>query len=160
MTVPRLKGTGVDGMLGGAPPDPAHVETAGLANPYRIIAELMAIATVDPGTAYDADGQILPLHQMPDATRRALAAFEVESEFDPETQVLTSRTAKIKFWSKPDALTVLARTLGMLVDRTKHELGDDAAELLALAREARVRAQTPYTAPRPELPAGTGQPPT
>jgi len=85
----------------------------------EVVLELKRIGLADPAAAFDQDGNLLELSQMPEDIRRAISSFEVEERTTEEGMTRTVR--RIRFWSKVDALDKLARHLGMLVDRTEVE---------------------------------------
>jgi phage terminase small subunit len=98
----------------------------------RLEAELARLAFVDPRKAYDANGKLLPVHEMPEDVARAIAGFEEEALFDtivvgegPRGGVKKERlqvgvTRKVKWASKPEALALGMKRLGLLTE--KHEL--------------------------------------
>jgi len=90
----------------------------------RVILELSRIALLDPKTLFDENGQLLPLADMPEAARRAIASIEIES---PKSRPGATVT-KIRLWDKPKALELIGRHLKMFVERVAHE-GKDGAPL-------------------------------
>lgn len=96
----------------------------------RVLLELMRVAMIDPGTMLDADGKLLPLKQMPEDVRRAICSVEIEEdclapggELDdgaPRPKMVIARTAKLRMWSKVDALIALAKHLKLFTDRVEH----------------------------------------
>jgi phage terminase small subunit len=68
-----------------------------------VLEEMRCIAFLDPLTAYGADGNALPIHEMPESTRRAIRSIEV----------LQDGRVNIKFHDKVQALERLMRFLGM-----------------------------------------------
>jgi phage terminase small subunit len=95
-----------------------------------ILRELLRIAQVDIAKIYDADGLLLPIHEMPEDVRRAIAGVDVLSHGDGET-VWT--TKKVRFWDKTKALELLAKVLKLLTDRVEL-VGGGMAEALKKAR--------------------------
>jgi len=92
----------------------------------RVILELSRIALLDPKTLFDENGQLLPLAEMPEEARRAIASIEIES---PKSRPGATVT-KIRLWDKPKALELIGRHLKMFVERVAHE-GKDGAPLPA-----------------------------
>lgn len=107
-------------------------------NKDDVISELLKLIKVDVTEAFNEDGDLRPLADIPPDVRRAIAGIEVEALFagkgDARTQI--GHLKKVKFWDKPRSIETLARHLKMLVD--KHEvagkltladlLGDDQAK--------------------------------
>lgn len=113
-------------------------EQAG-ATPLRVLEELMRIATFDIGMLYDGNGQLLPIHLMPEEARRAISSIEVDEiiEGKGEDARMVGVTRKVKTWDKLRSLDTIARHLGMLLERVKLEVDDDLADAV---RKARLRA--------------------
>lgn len=92
----------------------------------ELLRELHAIATADPADAYDEDGRLLPIPKMPEAIRRAVAAFEVDELWDQVDdgerthRARVGDTKKVKFSSKVDALRMALTHLGELSDTLRH----------------------------------------
>lgn len=103
----------------------------------RIIEEYARIAFVDLAELYGEDGKMLPVHEMPEHARRAIAQIEVEELFDGtgKDKVQVGFTTKLKLNTKRDALQDLARIQKMLVDRTEHDVSPRLAELMRAAEE-------------------------
>lgn len=134
-----------------SPVDPAAVdlrdsltpaEALGL-TPARILLELGRIALADIGQAFDAEGRLLPLHEMPEDVRRAIAAIEVEEIFTGrgEDRVFVGVLRKVKFWNKDKALQTIATHLGMLVEVRRIEMDGDLADLIRDARQRAAQAR-------------------
>jgi len=70
----------------------------------RTLREVARILYADPARVLDADGKMLPLDLIDDATRAAIASFELDAE---------GRPVKIKFWSKVDAMDKAMKHLGL-----------------------------------------------
>jgi phage terminase small subunit len=83
----------------------------------EVVRELLRLAMVDTSKAFDADGKLLPIQEWPEDVRRAIASFDVEERSSKEGTVQTLR--KVRFWSKPQALELLSRHLGMLRDKSE-----------------------------------------
>lgn len=69
--------------------------------------ELRSIAFADPADLLDDDGKVLALEKMPRHIRAALQSVKVKAVEKGAT------VTEIKFWSKTDALTTMARHLGL-----------------------------------------------
>lgn len=106
----------------------------------RILAELARIATCDIAGAFDANGNILPIKDMPEDVRRAISSIEVESlpsiiNKDGEADGEGGTVTKIKFWDKPATLRDLGKHFRLFVDRIEVNDVTDRAALLAEARK-------------------------
>ncbi len=88
----------------------------------RVLQELMRIAMVDLGGAYDDKGHLLPVKEMPEDVRRAIAGIKVFEEFDGygEDRVKVGEVREVKFWPKVDALRDLGKHLKLFVERMEH----------------------------------------
>lgn len=78
-----------------------------------VLRELVRIARVDVGEAFDDNGRLRPFRDIPEDTRRAISAVDVE-ELD-EGGLLK----KVKCWDKVKALELLAKHLGLLRDKVE-----------------------------------------
>lgn len=79
-----------------------------------VLGALLKIAAVDPADAYNEDGSLKNIHQMPKALRLAISGIDVQ-----ETTVgegVTLQTKKLKFWDKRGALQDLGRHLNLFQD--------------------------------------------
>ncbi len=86
-----------------------------------ILGELLRIAKVDVREAYDEDGNLRPLSEIPEDVRRAVAGIEIDDRWEGKGEDATRYTVKkLKFWDKNRALELLAKNLGLLVE--KHEV--------------------------------------
>ena len=87
-----------------------------------VLAELRKIAFCDFEEAYNEDGSLKHVKDMPKALRQAIASIEVEELFDgygkDKTQI--GYTKKIKFWPKDKSLDQLGRYLKMFTDKVEH----------------------------------------
>lgn len=107
-------------------------------NADMVLHELLLIARADIGAAFDADGKLLPIKEIPEDTRRAMSGIDTETRRDVtdetagEADEITVR--KVRFWDKPKALEQLGRHLKLYTDRMEHDVSDNLAERLARAR--------------------------
>lgn len=114
-------------------------------NAARVLLELKRMALADLGDAFDAEGRLLPLKDMPEDVRRCIASIETEELFDGKgpDSVATGRIRKIKLWSKTDSAKMLAQHLGLLVERVEHSFAtltdvqrlERLAQILAAAEQ-------------------------
>lgn len=100
-----------------------------------VLQEFMRLADVDPGKLYDADGAMLPVYKLPVEVRRCISSIEYDANGLP----------KIRFWSKVEALGMLAKHFKVCVERVEVKDVSDRAERLqrALARARAAAATTP-----------------
>ena len=86
-------------------------------NAERVLAELSILGTVDTTKAFDANGNLLPIHDIPEDVRRAIAGFEVVEEIGNDGEPTGTFTKKVKFWDKNTSLLGLAKVFKMLNDK-------------------------------------------
>jgi phage terminase small subunit len=91
----------------------------------QVINELARIAFADIGAAFDEDGNLKPLHELPEDARRALSGVETDELFEGrgEERAKVGVVRKIKFWDKTRALELLARHFGVLGKQGESEGG-------------------------------------
>lgn len=82
----------------------------------RVIAQLAATAFHDPLSAFDDEGNLKPLAEIPEATRSAML-IEITEGVDQEGNPYQIR--KTKFKDRDVSLDKLARNLGLLQDKLK-----------------------------------------
>ena len=90
----------------------------------RVVQEYAKIAFLDPRAFYDAQGSLIPVHQLPEEVAAALSGMDVATERigeDGDGKALFTQVRKIKFSDKRAALDSLARHLGMFTERHEHE---------------------------------------
>lgn len=92
---------------------------------YEILRELKRIALVDIGRAFDAEGNLLPLKDMPEDVRRAIAGIDIEEmKVDlgdgPGEPTITTRVKKLKLIDKKGSLELLGKHLKLFIDRVEH----------------------------------------
>lgn len=107
-------------------------------NAELVLRELLALARVDLGEAFDADGNLLPIKNMPEQVRRALSGIDVETLKSQEGETMRTTVTKIRLWDKKGSLELLGKHLRLFVDRVEHDATPRLAEALAAAR-ARVK---------------------
>lgn len=110
-----------------------------MVNEQHILTELAHSAFLDPAQLFDENGNLLPIQDMPETARRALAALDVEvtvvgrgDDAEPVT------TKKIKLNPKLKALELLGQTLAMFKQSIDLNAGvsDDFEERIREAKEA------------------------
>ncbi len=87
-----------------------------------VLRELVLLAKVDLSQAFNKDGSLKPIHEIPEDVRRAIASVESFEEFEGRGDERKSIgfTRKLRFWDKTKALELLGRHLGMFRDRVEH----------------------------------------
>ena len=97
----------------------------------RLEEELARIALLDPRRAYDKDGRLLSVPEMPEDVARALAGYEVEAAFDwvddpnepgmKKKRAQVGFTTKVRWPNKTEAILLGLRRRGALIDRQEVE---------------------------------------
>jgi hypothetical protein len=90
----------------------------------RVLAEIQLIGTVDIRRAYDDNGELMKVRDMPDDVARALVSVDVND--NPITGIST----KIKLIDKLKALELMGKNFGMFIDRHEIDLGKQTLEAL------------------------------
>lgn len=110
-----------------------------------ILGELLRLARTDVSQAFDADGNMLPINQMPEDVRRSISSIEVNEEHhrsalgtdgESDRRKITN-VKKLRFWDKKGALELLGKHLRLFVDKIEVAEAGNLAEKLAAARERR-----------------------
>lgn len=83
--------------------------------PEKVIEGFRQIAEADIADCYDENGNLKNIHDIPKATRMALAGLDVFEEFEGrgENREQIGFTKKIKLWDKLKALDSLAKHFGL-----------------------------------------------
>jgi phage terminase small subunit len=123
----------------------ANVERLALAGdvkPGDVLRELVAMANTDIRLAFDAEGRLLPLHELPADIRRMISSVETEELWGTEPdgdggmrKAQIGQVRKVRFWNKEKALELLGKHMRMFIDRVEHSADDSFAEVLKKARE-------------------------
>lgn len=102
-----------------------------------VIKELLKHATIDISDAYDEDGVLKPISEMPEPLRKAIVGIETEEEFSGtgEDREQTGFTKTIKLTDKIKAIELLGKHLKMFTDI--HEIPglEGLAEQIKAARK-------------------------
>lgn len=126
----------------------------------RTLQELSRIAFADIADVLADDGSILPVADIPEDARAAIAELR-ETEFLGEDG-RPAKSRKVRFWSKNEALTQLAKVTGLAVDRVEHrgviDVRTARADLVRILDEMGAPEDYPAfsQAPVPALPEETG----
>ena len=88
----------------------------------RILEEEAAIAFCDPREVFGPDGNLLPLHEIPEQMARALASVDrIETTQQVGGIRETTVRYRYRFWDKGKSLERLGKHLGMFTDRMRFE---------------------------------------
>lgn len=104
----------------------------------RVIEEAARIVLADIRTIFDENGNILPIHDMPDDIARCLAGIDVFEEYTGkgDKREILGYTKKLKFWNKLDAIEKLAKIKGWYApEKLEVDATDKLADALRAARE-------------------------
>jgi phage terminase small subunit len=117
----------------------SKVEEEAIVKVSDVLLELKRIALTDIGQAFDENGNLKPLKDIPEDVRRAIAGIDVDELYEGHGQdrEQVGETKKIRFWDKNRALENLGRYFKLFTDRV--EVVDGLAGRLAEARK-RARA--------------------
>ncbi len=107
----------------------------------RIILELMRLAFMDPRNLYNPDGSLKEIKDLPADLAACVSSVEVEELFAGRGDKRTNygKLKKIRFWSKSDAITTLAKIKGMLIDNVKITQPLSFPEIAKMSREHRAK---------------------
>lgn len=84
-----------------------------------VLRELLRLARVDLCEAFNDDGSLKPVRDMPEDVRRAISGVDVFEEFQGrgEDREMIGYTKKLRFWDKTKALEMLGRHLKLFSDK-------------------------------------------
>jgi len=88
----------------------------------RLLGELKSIGLADIRRAYDSNGNLLDVSQMPADLARVIAAVEVTEEFEGrgDSKEKIGYTKKIKLWDRLRALELLGKNMSMFREVVDH----------------------------------------
>lgn len=101
----------------------AAVMEKAVLNTERWANEMASIGHFDPGELYDDDGNLIPVHKLPENVRRAIASVKREHRTTgrgEERETIT--TEEIKLIDKNTALTNIGRHLGVFEKDNKQNV--------------------------------------
>lgn len=103
-----------------------------------VLRELIRIFAADIGLAYDENGKLKKLHDMPEDIRRCIVGVKVKELFEGhgEEREYIGDLVEVKFADKVKAIEMAMKHLGLLVDRVEHSADESFAQAL---KEARAR---------------------
>ena len=87
----------------------------------KVLKEAARIALVDIGPAFNKDGTLKHIHDIPQDIRRAISGLEVIEEFigTGKARKCSGYLKKVKFWSKDKQVENLMRHLGLFLEDNK-----------------------------------------
>ncbi len=87
----------------------------------KVIKEAARVALADVGGAFNKDGTLKGIHDIPKDLRRAISGIETSEVWEGEGKKrrLTGYLKKIKFWSKDKQIEVLMKHLGLFREDNK-----------------------------------------
>lgn len=85
----------------------------------RCLQELRAIATVDIRQAYNEDGTLKPMREMPPEIAACISSVESDELFEGvgQEREMIGYTKKVKFWDKAKAIELFMKKHGLLIER-------------------------------------------
>jgi phage terminase small subunit len=106
-----------------------------------VLRELGRIALCDIREAFNEDGTLKGIKDMPANVRRAISGFDVDESADmgldgKVVKVLRKQTKKVRFWNKGDALNTLAKHFHLLDDKPQDNDQGQVEALLAFLKSA------------------------
>ena len=116
----------------------ADIQAASGVTLESIVQELQKLALCDIKEAFDADGNLRPIADIPLIVRKAIASIEIFGEFQGQgaKRKYIGNTAKVKFWPKTDALGQLMKHLGGF-EKDNKQKNEPLSALMGLLAEAR-----------------------
>lgn len=109
----------------------------------RCIQELRAIMTCDIRDAYDENGALKNVKDLPPTLAAALSNLETEELYagEGEERHLIGFTRKVKFWDKAKAIELFMKKHGLLVERVKVQTARTLEDLIGAANAEIVDAE-------------------
>jgi phage terminase small subunit len=107
----------------------------------KVFREWARLAFSDIGQLYDRDGNLKPIHELPEEARALIASVEIEERFEGtgKNRRVVGQTKKVKLWSKTQALDSLAKHLGMLNEPVSPQILQQTIQFI----EVRLNASRP-----------------
>jgi len=120
-----------------------------------VLKGLKDFAMANPKDAYEEDGTLKSIHDMPESLQKSISSLEVDEiwEFQgngkEKRKTKIGETKKIRFWDKAKGLELLGKYLAMFIDRQRLE--DPNGQPLP-AVEVHVHRHIAHTQPTSEIP--------
>lgn len=110
----------------------AEIAKAAQVEVVQVVKELAAVTFSDVRALFDANGNLLPIHALPDSVAAAVSSVKVVTKRIPGTDpVEVEHVAEIKLWDKNSAADKLMRHLGGY-EKDNKQAGAAAAEAIKL----------------------------
>ena len=101
----------------------------------RTLEELRRLAFSDPKGLFDEKGNLKAIQDIPEELRACIASIEVVKRNLTTGDGMVDQVHKIRFWSKPVALELLAKHQGLLEEKITIEGGQSLLDAIAAGRE-------------------------
>lgn len=77
----------------------------------QVLTELARIASADIGLAYNEDGTLKPLSEIPEDVRRAMSGIDIEKKYERNGRDVehVADVVRAKFWDKTKALDLIGK---------------------------------------------------
>jgi len=87
----------------------------------RVLEEYAKLAFLNPKQFYTEEGDLIPIHELPDEVAAALTGIDVDEIYTGKgkDRKKIGQTTKIKFSDKKGSLDSVAKHLGMFIDRAE-----------------------------------------
>lgn len=98
-----------------------------------VLREVLRLAMVDITQAFDENGNLKPIKDIPEDVRRALSSIEVDELFEGsgKDREHVGRTRKVRFWDKVKSLELLGKHLSLFKDRVEHSADESLERMIA-----------------------------
>lgn len=100
----------------------------------EVVEGLKRIALADLADAFNQDGKLKTIHEIPKPLRLAINAIEVDELFGQDGPI--GYTKKLKLAEKNKAWEMLGRYLKMFTDKTEHDVSERLENILAASWSA------------------------
>jgi len=102
----------------------------------RVVLELWRIASADPGELYNAEGNLKPIHEIPEELRRAISHIQTYEEYEGRgsDRVHIGSTKKVLLWDKLKALELLGKYLKIFFDSPKIQVNSRNTQINMMNR--------------------------
>lgn len=97
-----------------------------------VLRDLLIHARTDIRKAYDKNGRLLPVHELPDELALVIGSIKVFEEFEGsgENRVQVGEVRELKFTDRLRALELLGKHLKLFVDKVEHGVDEDLEAVL------------------------------